>query len=285
VSELQAKTFDEPDEIVSAPGLRGQIVVIGETHVGRYVHEPGWHWAKDIKPMVGTPYCQVHHQGVMLSGHMQIVYSNGAQKVIGPGEAFNIPPGHDGFVIGDEPCISIEFRGVREWVKPAVAGERVLTTMLFTDIVGSTAAATQMGDTAWNTRLAQHNERVRFQLELFRGHELTTTGDGFLAMFDGTARAIKCADAISKASRADDIEVRAGIHTGEIELRPENAQGLAIHIAARVMSLAKAGEVMISASTVALLEGSGLSFADAGEHELRGVEGKRRIYRLISEQG
>jgi class 3 adenylate cyclase len=281
---MQSKSFDEPDEVVSAPGLEGQIIIIGETHVGRYVHQPGFHWAKDIKPLVGTQLCQVHHQGVSLSGRLRFFYPNGGEKVIEPGEAFNIPPGHDAYVVGDEPAISIEFRGVREWAKPAVAGERVLTTILFTDIVSSTAIATQMGDTAWKGLLARHYEHGRLQLEIFRGHELTTTGDGFLAIFDGTARAIQCADAICKVAGDDGIEIRAGIHTGEIELHSDGAQGLALHIAARVMAIADAGEVMVSASTIALLEGSGLSFEDSGEYELKGVETKRRLYRLAPRQ-
>lgn len=281
---MQTKSFDEPDEVVSAPGLEGQIIVVGETHVARYVHQPGFHWAKDIKPLVGTPLCQVHHQGVLLSGQLRFFYPNGGEKIIGPGEAFNIPPGHDAHVVGDEPAISIEFKGVREWAKPATAGERMLTTILFTDIVGSTAIATQMGDTAWKNLLARHYEHGRLQLEIFRGHELTTTGDGFLAIFDGTARAIQCADAICKVAGDGGIEIRAGIHTGEIELHSDGAQGLALHIAARVMAIADAGEVLVSDSTVALLEGSGLSFEDTGEYELKGVETKRRIYRLISDQ-
>lgn len=284
VTELQSKSFDEPDEVVSASGLEGQIVVVGDTHVGRYVHQPGFHWEKDVKPLIGTPSCQVHHQGVMLSGRMQITFGNGAKKIIRPGEAFNIPPGHDAYVVGDEPAISVEFRGVRDWVKPALAGERVLTTILFTDIVSSTAVATQMGDTAWKNLLSRHYEQIRYQLEVFRGHQLSTTGDGALAIFDGTARAIQCADAICNVARNDGIDIRAGVHTGEIEVHPDGAKGLALHIAARVMSIANAGEVRVSASTIALLEGSGLSFQDTGEYELKGVEGKRRIYQLISNQ-
>ena len=282
MSELQSKTFDQPNEVVSAPGLEGQIVVVGETYVGRYIHQPGFHWAKDVKPLIGTPSCQVHHQGVMLSGRMQVVLGSGAKITIEPGEAFNIPPGHDAFVVGDEPAISIEFRGVRNWVKPALAGERVLTTILFTDIVGSTAIATQMGDAAWKDFLSRHYEHIRLQLDVFRGHELSTTGDGVLVIVDGTERAIRCADAICKLARNDGIEIRAGIHTGEIEVHPDGAKGLALHVAARVMSIANAGDVMISSGTVALLEGSKLSFEDTGEYELKGVEGQRRIYRLIS---
>ena len=283
MSELQSKNFDEPDEVLSGPGLSGKIVNVGGTYVGRYVHQPGWRWSKDIKPIVGTPYCQVHHQGIMLSGQMRITQRNGAERIIGPNEVFDIPPGHDGIVIGDEPCISIEFRGVRDWAKPAISGERTLTTILFTDIVGSTAMATRLGDSAWKNLLAKHYERVRLQLDLFRGYEIKTTGDGFLAIFDGTARALHCAKAISKVAREDGVEVRAGIHTGEIELHNDGAHGLGVHITARIMSLAGAGEVMVSGSTVAMLEGSDLSFNDLGEYELKGVEGRRRVFKVMND--
>ena len=281
MSELLSKKFDEPDEVVSVPGVLGQVVVVGDTHVGRYTHEPGWCWSKNIKPRVGTQLCQFHHQGIMLSGRMQITMANGAQRVIGPGEAFNIPPGHDGFVIGDEPCVTIEFRGVRDWAKPANSSERILTTMLFTDIVGSTAMATKIGDAAWKNLLAKHTDRIGLLLDKYRGYQLETTGDGFLFLFDGAARAIQCAAEICDKSREDGIEVRTGIHTGEINIQTDGVQGLAVHIAARIMSLAGPGDVMVSASTVTLLEGSGLSFTDAGEHELKGVDGKRRVYRLV----
>lgn len=284
MSEIQSKRFDEPDEVVSAPNLTGQIVVLGESYIGRYVHQPGWSWSKDVKPLVGTPSCQFHHQGVMLSGHMQVSTSDGAQRIIGPGEAFDIPPGHDANVVGDEPCISIEFRGARDWAKPAVAGERILATLLFTDIVGSTAIAARMGDKAWKQLLAQHYERVRQELDHFNGYELKTTGDGILAIFDGTARAVRCAARICEVVRNDGIEVRAGVHSGEVERHTDSVQGVAVHVAARIMALAGAGEVLLSASTVALLEGSGLSFSDTGEHELKGLDRRRRLYRLIGSE-
>jgi class 3 adenylate cyclase len=284
MSELQSKSFDEPDEVVSLPKLTGQIVVLGELYVGRYVYQPGWSWSKDVKPLVGTPSCQFHHQGVVLSGRLQATTTDGAQRTFGLGEAFDIPPGHDGCIVGHEPCVTIEFRGVRRWGRSTVAGERVLATLLFTDIVGSTATAARLRDTAWKVLLARHYDRVRLELERFRGDELTATGDGFLALFDGTARAVRCAAAICRVARQDGIEVRAGIHSGEVERHLDNVQGVAVHVAARVMALAGPGEALLSASTVALLEGSGLSFSDAGEHELKGLEGRRRLYRLVGDQ-
>lgn len=229
-----------------------------------------------------TPSCQIHHQGVVLSGQMQISSEDGIQRTIGPREAFDIQPGHDGWVVGEEPCVFIEFHGVREWGKPQL-GARFLTTLLFTDIVGSTAAAARLGDTAWKQLLARHYDRVRLERERFRGEESKTTGDGFLALFDGTARAVRCAAAICKVAREDELEVRTGIHSGEVERYTDSIQGVAVHMAQRIMSLAGPGEVWLSSPTVALLEGSGLAFSDAGEHELKGFEVARRLYRLIEE--
>lgn len=283
MGEIQTKRFDEPDEVVSLPNLTGQIVVLGELYVGRYVHQPGWRWSKDVKPLVGTPSCQYHHQGVVLSGYAQITTDDGGQRTMGPGEAFDVPPGHDGQVVGDEPFVTIEFRGVRDWAKPTAAGERVLATLLFTDIVGSTAIAARLGDTAWTDLKARHYDRVRLELERFRGYEIETTGDGFLAFFDGTARAVRCAAAICQVARNDGIEVRTGVHSGEVERHIDRVHGVAVHLAARITALAGPGEVLLSASTVALLEGSGLTFSDAGEHGLKGFEGRRRLYRLVGD--
>lgn len=280
MGEIQSKRFDEPDEVISLPNLAGQIVVLGELYVGRYVHQPGWCWSTDVKPLVGTPSCQYHHQGVVVSGRARVTTSDGAQRVIGAGEAFDIPPGHDACVVGDEAFITIEFRGARDWARPAVAGERILATLLFTDIVDSTAMASRLGDAAWKGLLARHYDRVRLELDRFRGYEIKTTGDGFLALFDGAARAVHCAAAICKAARKDGMEVRTGIHAGEVERYTDTVQGVAVHAAARITALAGPGQVLISASTVALLEGSGLSYSDAGEHELKGLEGRRRLYLL-----
>src|SRR3990172_8972116 len=149
MGEILSKSFDEPDQVITLPGVDGQIVTLGELYVGRYTHQPGWCWSKDIKPLVGTPSCQFHHQGVVLSGHLLVTTNDGAQRPIGPGEAFDIPPGHDACVIGEKPFVTIEFRGVRDWGKPAIAGERILATMLFTDIVDSTAIVSRLGDAKW----------------------------------------------------------------------------------------------------------------------------------------
>jgi class 3 adenylate cyclase len=278
---LQSKRFDEPDELTTLPLLTWQVVVLGEVYVARSVHEPGWRWSEHVKPVVGTPSCQHHHRGVVLSGQMEIETDTGARRRIGPGEAYEVPPGHDSWVVGDEPMVTIEFTGVRGWAKPTDAGERVVATLLVTDIVGSTAVAAELGDAAWKERLARHGDRVRVQLDRFQGYEVTTTGDGFLALFDGAARAVRCAAAVRDIAAQDGLRVRAGVHSGEIERQADNIRGVAVHAVTRIAALAEPGEVLVSASAASLLEGSDLTLEDAGEHELRGLPGRRRLHRLV----
>jgi pimeloyl-ACP methyl ester carboxylesterase len=155
--------------------------------------------------------------------------------------------------------------------------DRVLATVLFTDIVESTRQVAELGDAAWRSLLDRHDAAVRRQLERFRGREVNVTGDGFVATFDGPARAIQCAQAITAAVRPLGLEVRAGLHTGEIELRGEDIAGLAVHICARVAALATAGEVLVSGAVPPLVVGSGLSFEDRGCQPLKGLDGAWRI--------
>jgi class 3 adenylate cyclase len=166
-----------------------------------------------------------------------------------------------------------------EPARPRATGGRELATILFTDLVGSTEKARTLGDAAWATLLARHNEAVRRELTRHSGEEIDTAGDGFLAVFDGPARAVNCALAIRKGLRALELEVRAGVHTGEVERRPgDKPRGIAVHACARIMSLAGAGEILVSSTTRELVDGSGLEFEDRGEHALRGIEGTRRVF-------
>ena len=156
--------------------------------------------------------------------------------------------------------------------------DRVLATVMFTDIVGSTQRAAEMGDHRWHDLLDGHNAIVRRELARFRGREIDTTGDGFLATFDGPARAVRCACAISNTVKSLGIEIRAGLHTGEIELMGDNVGGIAVHIGARVSALAGASEVLVSSTVKDLVAGSGLQFADRGTHTLKGVPGEWRLF-------
>ena len=155
--------------------------------------------------------------------------------------------------------------------------DRILATVLFTDIVASTEHAASVGDTRWRVVLDEHDRMVREQLRRFRGHELNTTGDGFVASFDGPARAIRCAAAITQSTGPLGVDVRTGLHTGECEVRGHDLSGLAMHIAARIGSLAGPGEVLVSGTVKDLVVGSGLEFDDRGDHELKGVPGRWKL--------
>lgn len=156
--------------------------------------------------------------------------------------------------------------------------DRVLATVLFTDIVGSTEHAARLGDRSWRDLLAAHNTAVRRELTRMRGREVATAGDGFLATFDGPARAIRCACAIQNAVKSLGISVRAGLHTGECELIGDDVGGIAVHIGARVAAMAAPGEVLVSGTVKDLVAGSGLRFTDRGTHALRGVPGEWKLY-------
>jgi class 3 adenylate cyclase len=163
-----------------------------------------------------------------------------------------------------------------------VADDRVLATVLFTDIVDSTRRAAEMGDRAWHALLDAHDAVVRSQLSRFRGREVNTSGDGFLAMFDGPQRAIRCAMAIRDAVKALGIEVRAGLHTGECEVRGDDIGGIGVHIGARVSALAGPNDVLVSSTLRDLVIGSGLEFDDRGAHQLKGVPGEWRLFAVAS---
>jgi class 3 adenylate cyclase/pimeloyl-ACP methyl ester carboxylesterase len=164
---------------------------------------------------------------------------------------------------------------------PAVP-DRVLATVLFTDIVGSTERAAEIGDRRWRDLLSKHRNAVRRELAHYRGHEIDTAGDGFFASFDGPARAIACARRIVEAAADQQIQVRTGLHTGECERDGDKLTGLAVHIGARVAALAQPGEVLVSRTVKDLVAGSGIAFDDRGEHELKGVPGEWNLYAVTS---
>jgi class 3 adenylate cyclase len=163
-----------------------------------------------------------------------------------------------------------------------VADDRVLATVLFTDIVDSTRRAAEMGDRDWHALLDAHDAVVRSQLARFRGREVNTSGDSFLAMFDGPQRAIRCATAIRDSVQALGIEVRAGLHTGECEVRSDDIGGIAVHIGARVSALAGPNDVLVSSTLRDLVIGSGLEFEERGAHQLKGVPGDWHLFAVAS---
>jgi class 3 adenylate cyclase/pimeloyl-ACP methyl ester carboxylesterase len=199
-----------------------------------------------------------------------------------PGAKYVRMPGRNNLIwSGDQEAMIGEIQQFITGVRPVPEPERVLATIMFTDIVRSTDLAAAIGDARWRDLLAEHNRIVRDQLDRFRGREVKTTGDGFLAVFDGPARAIRCGAAISAAVRTLDISVRAGIHTGEVELADHDLGGIAVHIGARVSAEARADEVLVSSTVKDLVVGAGISFEDRGSHVLKGVPGDWRLYAVV----
>jgi class 3 adenylate cyclase len=184
--------------------------------------------------------------------------------------------------VGEPEPLLAELSEFLTGVRQEPDADRVLATVLFTDIVGSTDLAARLGDHAWKAQLASHDERVRTEIERFRGKYVNTTGDGVLATFDGPARAVRCAQAISQAVAGLGFEIRAGCHTGEIEVAGDDIQGIAVHIGARVAALAGPSQIYVSATVKDLVAGSGLDFEDVGEQELKGVPDRWHLYRAVA---
>jgi class 3 adenylate cyclase len=281
VPRLQSRKFSASDDVRSFPNGYGSVIELGEMPVGYGVYQPGWRWSTDMPAIAGTASCQLHHIGYAVSGRLHVVTDAGLEAEIEAESVYEIPPGHDAWVVGDAPFVTIDWTSARTFgIRPEGLGEGVIVTIVFTDIVDSTATLHRVGDHAWREVLHKHNVRLRDLLNAFRGREVKTTGDGLLAVFDNPTRAVRCAQAMSQAARAMDLPIRVGVHTGEVEFVGEDARGLAVHTAARVLSIGGADDVIVSSTTRDLLEGSGLVFEDAGEHELKGLPGVRRVFRL-----
>ena len=200
-----------------------------------------------------------------------------------PGALYVELPGPDHFPwVGDSDAVIEEVRAFLTGVRVAPEPDRVLATVMFTDVVGSTARAASLGDRRWTDLLDAHDAAVRRQLAAFRGREVKATGDGFLATFDGPARAIRCACAIRDAASQLHLEVRVGLHTGEIEVRGDDIGGVAVHIGQRVSALARPSEILVSSTVKDLVAGSGIEFEERGEHELKGVPGKWRLFAVAN---
>ncbi|MDP9335790.1 MAG: adenylate/guanylate cyclase domain-containing protein [Actinomycetota bacterium] len=197
------------------------------------------------------------------------------------GATFVELPGGDSTTTPELYVIADEVAEFLTGERPVVEVERILTTVVFTDIVGSTARAASLGDQRWRSLLDAHDRTVRDELRRFRGRVINTTGDGFVASFDGPARAIRCSQAISQAAGKLGIELRIGLHTGECEVRGEDLGGLAVHIAARVGALASPGEIVVSGTLKDLVVGSGIEFVDRGDHELKGVPGSWKLFAVV----
>jgi class 3 adenylate cyclase len=283
MGSMQRKSLDMPDETRTIPNGRTDIWNLGDFVVGRIIFEPGWKWSKDVKPIAQTEWCEYHHLGLILEGTLHYITPEGLEMEVSPGMLFEILPGHDAWVVGDKAVVQYDFAGMRTFALPAAGrSERILATLVCTDIVDSTATAERVGPAAWRTTLTELNAASRRQVDKFRGKVAANTGDGLIAIFDGAERAVRCGVAISHEAAQLGIRLRCGVHTGEVELLPDNIRGVAVHVVSRVTALAAAGEVLVSGTTFELVADADLRFEDRGSHELKGVTGARQVWALVS---
>ena len=285
MADRRIKNFASPDDLLRLPKMTAQLVDLGEVTLSKLVNEPGWRWSEHMRPNVGGEWCQVRHMGFVISGHIGILFPDGTEIVYGPDDAFEIPPGHDGYTVGDEPCVQIMFAGNRPFFDSFIigSGSRVLATLLFTDLVDSTARASELGDARWRALLSEHFTGARAELERHRGREVKTTGDGLFATFDSPGQALRCAAAIRRLTQRDDLRMRAGVHIGEVELVDDDIRGVTVHAASRIMAAAGADEILVSDLTRTIAETSGLRFEDRGVYELKGLDGEWRLAAFVGE--
>jgi class 3 adenylate cyclase len=228
-----------------------------------------------VLPAIRVPTLVLHR-----SGDLVVPVRQGRKLAEGiPHARFIELPGVDHLMwAGDQDAVVEEVRRFLAEVHPRAAGNRVLATILFTDIAGSTEALSRMGDHAWRDLLAEHRRSVRSSLAAFGGNEVDTAGDGFVATFQGPARAIECASTILDETESLGIQVRAGIHTGECEVSDDGITGVAVHVAARVMAGAEPGQILVSKTVKELVAGSGIRFEDRGPYTLKGVPGEWDLF-------
>jgi class 3 adenylate cyclase len=230
---------------------------------------------RSVLPAIQVPTLVLHRAG---NRHIRVGHGRYLAEHI-PGAKYVELPGEEHyFHSGDTEAVLAEIEEFLTGVRPAAEFDRVLATVLFTDIVGSTERAAVLGDRAWRALLDTHNAIVRQELTRHRGREIKAAGDGFLATFDGPARAIRCAAAIHDEIRPLGIEIRAGLHTGECELMGNDVGGIAVHIGARVAGEAGAGEILVSSTVKDLVAGSGIQFVDRGPRALKGIPGEWRLF-------
>ena len=256
--------YGKLERLAGGPGTaRKAMETMGETDV------------RALLPSIRVPTLVIHRENDPFIDPLHAKYI--ADRI--PNAKLVMLPGDESFIaVGDTDAIIEEVEEFVTGARHARAPDRVLATVMFTDIVDSTKQAAAMGDSSWRDLLERHDDLVRRHLGRYQGREVKTTGDGFLATFDGPARAIRCASDISEAVKALGIEIRAGLHTGECEVRGNDVAGMAVHIGARVGAAAQAGEVLVSSTVKDLVVGSGIEFAERGTQELKGVPGEWRLF-------
>jgi class 3 adenylate cyclase len=278
--QIKRKSLDDPDEVRQLPLLQMDFVRVGSLAVGRGTVQPGWRWSTHMRKETDEPLCRIHHLQLLLSGRFAVQLEDGEAAEIEPNEIFEVPPGHDAWVVGDEPAVLIDFLGNIEQLGRPASTDRVVTTLLLTDIVDSTATASRLGDEVWKQRLGEHNRLIRSRLDRYLGKEVNTTGDGFLAMFASARGAIGCASSIRDGTAVMGLPVRIGIHTGEVELLPGDIGGVAVHAAARVMAIGGPSEIIVSGTTRGLVDDPGIRFESRGVQELKGLPAPMAVFAL-----
>jgi class 3 adenylate cyclase len=278
-SRFQVRDLGQPEAVVSYPLGENRQVRLAGTVVSRIVLKPGWNWQEHAEPMVGTTSCELYHRGVVLSGRLGIRTDDGDQIVIGPEHVFDIQPGHVIWVDGDQELVMLDWAGGAGFGAGRSSGLRVIRTSLFTDIVDSTGRAQRRGDVAWKRTVDMHDDVVRSVLTTFGGREMNTAGDSFLIVFDSAERAIRCGFALIAALAAIGIEIRVGVHSGEVVLTEQQIRGISVHVAARILARAAPGEVLVSGIARDLAEGAaGLRFESRGRHRLKGVDREHELF-------
>ena len=235
---------------------------------------------RQVLPHIQAPTLVVHRAGDRIVNPAQ---GRAIAEAIHSAKFVELPGDDHIPFLGDRNALIDEIEEFLTGVRPAPVTDRVLTTVLFTDIVGSTERASAIGDTAWRALLQRHHAIVRNELQRFNGREVDTAGDGFLATFDGPARAVRCAAAIGESLRSIGLEVRSGLHTGEVEIMGAAIGGIAVHIGARIAALAGPGEIFTSSTVKDLVAGSGLAFEDRGTHRLKGVPDEWHLFAAVLE--
>jgi class 3 adenylate cyclase len=279
MSRVEVRDLGEPEAVVSYPLGESNQVRLAQTVITRHVLQPGWSWEEHARPLVGTVSCELYHRGVVLSGRMGVRTDEGEQLVIGPNQVFDLPPGHVTWVEGDEELVMVDWAGGAGFDARPGEEARVPATILFTDIVDSTALARDVGDASWKRTVAMHDDVARSVLAGFAGREVETAGDSFLVVFDSAEGAIRCGLALVRALDAIRLPIRVGIHSGEVVVSDDQVRGLAVHAAARVLDQAGSGDVLVSGTTRDLAEGAtGLTFESRGRHRLKGLEREYELF-------
>jgi len=281
MAAIQRKNLGEPDETREMPYAHTALTRVGTHTIGRGVLEPGWRFTTHVAPLMGTTLCPIHHLQLLQSGRFMIQMADGERMELVPGDIADIPPGHDAWVLGDEPVVLIDIAGNVDVLGLPIEHERVLTTLLMTDIVDSTKTLERVGDRQWKQLMHEHDRLTRLLIDRYRGTEVDTTGDGFLARFASAISALRCAMAIRDAVQSMGLEVRIGVHSGEVEQIGPTITGISINATTRIMALAGPSRILVSSTTRGLADGGGLSFRDAGSHEVKGLERPVEVAELV----